>query len=111
MYLMKFQLDTTNKTIKIEESVKLSKLLSVVKRMFPNGEWQDFTLLTNTTIEQWLNPIIYKEYYPQPIKPWYESPWICNMSNTKTGIARSTNIGGSSSINYELKAGTYNIEI
>jgi hypothetical protein len=36
---MKLQLDTDKKTIKIDESVKLTKLMQVVKKLLPNGEW------------------------------------------------------------------------
>jgi hypothetical protein len=72
---MKLQLDTDNKTIKIDESVKLTKLMQVVKKLLPNGEWQDFTLITNTTIQHWSSPVIYKEYYPTPSYPWWQQPW------------------------------------
>lgn len=100
---MKLELDTTKKTIKIEEEVKLTKLISVIKRLLPNGEWQDFTLLTNTTINHWSNPIIYKEYWPTS-KPWREYPWI--ISNP----IYYTNTNNDSTA-YQLKAGTYNIDI
>jgi hypothetical protein len=95
---MKIQLDTTRKTIKIEESVKFSLLIDTLKKILPNNEWKGFTLETNTTIERWINPITYPYYVPaEPIRPWYESPWICNYSSTNQS--------------YELKDGTYNLEV
>lgn len=56
---MKIQLDTTQKTIKIEEQVKLSKLVETLERLLPKGEWKEFTLETNTTISYWSNPYHY----------------------------------------------------
>ena len=120
--VMKLQLDTTNKTIKIEENVQFSKLMSVVKRLLPHGEWQDFTLLTNTTIEHWSTPIIYREYYPNPTTPWWQSPWISNPTFMATNGNQSSLSSVISTNNefkevktdqvlYSLKGGTYNIEI
>lgn len=46
---MKFQIDTTAKTIKLEESASVVKLLNILKSMFPD-DWEDYKILTNTTI-------------------------------------------------------------
>lgn len=43
---MKIQLDTTNKTIKVEESVKLQELTDALEKLLPNGEWKEFKLET-----------------------------------------------------------------
>ena len=73
---MKLVLDTTNKTIKIEESVNLGELTETLERMLPLGLWKEFTLETNTQIV-WSNPIIIRDYpyiinpYPYPTYPWY----------------------------------------
>jgi len=51
---MKFQLDTTNKTIKVEEKIKLSELIETLEKMFPKEEWKEFALeistIVNTTV-------------------------------------------------------------
>jgi hypothetical protein len=124
---MKLQLDTTRKILKIEEDVKLSKLISVVKRLLPNGEWQDFTLITNTVIEKWVNPIPYKPYWPD-VYPWWQQPWYATnpiyivsstplMNNSSclkaTGdvLVTVSNLSPNTNSIYELKDGVYNIEI
>lgn len=88
---MKLQIDTTYKTIKVEESVKLSKLVETLKRLFPNNEWKDFTLETNTTIEHWSSPIIIKEYIEteKRVNP-YTYPWYQPMNGT-SGISLCNN--------------------
>lgn len=91
---MKIQLDTTNKTIKLEDNVSLKEFVSKIKKLLPNNEWQQFTLETNTTITYWSNPIIFKTYplwEREPLtRPWY--------------VIQGT------SADYSLKAGTYNVE-
>jgi len=68
---MKIQLDTTQKTIKVENTVKLSELISALDKMFPNGEWKDYSLETNVTINNWSYPIYIKESPTYPAYPWY----------------------------------------
>lgn len=94
---MKLQLDTTEKTITIQESVKLSELIDVLKKILPNDEWKKFSLLYNQEIRYWNNPIIIKEYpkYPNPICPPY--PWI-TWSNTTSNA-------------YQMNAGVYNLQL
>jgi len=94
---MKIQLDTTNKTIKLEEDVKLDTLVKTLNKLLPNKEWKNFILQTNTTISYFTNPIIYREivkekepYYP-PSYPWYNAD-----DPTKL---------------YRLNSGIYNIEV
>jgi len=94
---MKLQLDTTNKTIKIEENVKVSKLIEVLKKILPN-DWKDFILETQTTITYWEQPTIIRTY-PRPYEyPWYYCDGSVNMKATNDN-------------KWELKAGTYNVEV
>ena len=95
---MKLQLDTTNKTIKLEERIKLSDLIDTLKKILPE-EWQEFSLETNVVINNWSNPVIvYRQYPTYPQYPWYN-----------TGVA--TNVIGDGNSNYLTTQGTYNIEI
>ena len=94
---MKIQLDTTNKTIKVESNVKLSDLVETLDKLLPNNEWKEFELQTNVTISSWTEPIIVERYKPEPVYPWYcRKPQITNY--------------GTNLCNHHLKAGTYNIE-
>lgn len=66
---MKIQLDTENKTIKIEEEVNLNELVEMVKKLLPDGEWQIYKL----------EPMIQNNYLNLPtilpIQPYNPSPW------------------------------------
>lgn len=70
---MKLQLDTVCKTIRIEESVNLDKLITTLESMLPNNLWKEFTLETNTVINSWNIPTIINPWIvpvnPQPF-PW-----------------------------------------
>ena len=103
---MKLQLDTTRKTIKIEENVKLSTLVNTLNKLLPNKEWKEFTLETNTTIQSWVNPLIIREY--PPVYPWWKNPWICYNGTT---IDNSNGTMLLKTDTYTLKSGIYNIEI
>ena len=101
---MKLQIDTTNKTIKIENDIKLSVLIKNLKGMFPNGEWKNFTLETNTTIQQWTNPVVVDRpypVYPSPRQyPWYEVSWNSHSHDIKAGME-----------DCRLESGTFNVEL
>lgn len=108
---MKIQLDTKAKTIKFEEDVKLATLLTTVKKLLPNDEWKEFVLITNTKIEYWTSPIIYKEIikevepYRWPEYPWYDVTWS-DSRNKVTYEASSVK----KDADYSLKAGVFNVE-
>lgn len=100
---MKLVLDTTNKTIKIEESVNLGELTNTLERMLPLGLWKEFKLETNTQII-WSNPIIIRDYpyinpFPYPTYPWYNP--LPQMIYTNQGIEGQM----------QLQTGTYCIEV
>lgn len=98
---MKIQLDTKNKTIKIEDDVKLSELVDTLERLLPKGKWKEFTLEVNTIIDRWSSPIIIRERR----RPWWEYPhtWMdCSSTSLKDSTPKDSM--------YELKSGTYNIE-
>ena len=44
---MKIQIDTEKKIIKLENSVKLNELFAALEQMFPNAEWEEYSLETN----------------------------------------------------------------
>lgn len=74
---MKLQIDTKEKSIKIEETVNLGELFEKLKMLFPNDEWQEYNIMS-TVINNWSNPIIIKEPYypfvPSPIYPTVPYP-------------------------------------
>ena len=97
---MKLLLDTTNKTIKIEESVTLGELTDTLEKMLPLGLWKEFTLETNTQIV-WSNPIVIGNYpyiVPYPTYPWYNPPRVTYTNDGMLGQP-------------QLQSGTYCIEV
>lgn len=111
---MKIQLDTSAKTIKIENDVKLFELFTNLKKLLPDDEWKGFTLLTNTQITYWNDPIyvqpIYKHYYQQP---WYYCNSLKSSNNLglNKSITTTAEYKANNNADYSLKAGTYNIEL
>ena len=99
---MKIQLDTTAKTIKIEESVQIDTLIKTLKKLLPNNEWKKFTLETHTIIHNWNSPTIIREY---PSYPRY--PWFTSGEGYKANIEDVPNMATT----MELQGGTYNVEI
>lgn len=68
---MKARIDTKLKTIAIDEPIALDELLKFVKALFP-GEWKEWKVGTNVTIEMKSPPIIVERYPSQPWGPyWY----------------------------------------
>ena len=76
---MEIQINTNEKTIAVEQDVKIDEFLKAIRKLFPNNEWKEYTLKTETIIK-WTNPIIY-ERWDYPYYPWYTpttEPWtIC----------------------------------
>jgi len=44
---MKITVDTTHKTITVESPIKLEDFMSEMKRFFPEGEWKEYSLISN----------------------------------------------------------------
>ena len=101
---MKIQLDTTNKTIKLEENVKLAEFIKFLKHILPN-QWEDFTLETHTTISYWHDPIVIKPY----VDPWWQQPWYY-CSTGATNEKMNADIKGNEA-NYQLKDGVFNLQV
>jgi hypothetical protein len=99
---MKIQIDTTAKTLKLEEAVKLNELFKALDNLFPNEEWREFTLITDVTINWTSYPIIIKKYpvYPTwpsiPSYPYQPYPWITYINDN---------------LKYQLNTGIYDVQI
>jgi len=100
---MRIQIDTENKTIKLESEVSLDEFFKMIKKLLPNDSWKEFKLLTDSII-YWTNPypIIIKKYkpYTPPNYPWY-SPHHVFPYTTGDPLPEKP----------ELISGIYNIEI
>lgn len=107
---MKIQLDTTAKTIKIEEDVKFSKLIETLKRLLPNNEWKEFTLETHTVINHWNNPyVVYRdrEVWPKLQLPWYDR--ITHYAGADHSLSAQS-VNNNSIKDLSLTKGVFNIE-
>lgn len=72
---MKLQIDTTAKTIKIEQTVKITELVNIVKKLLPDS-WKEYSLETGSVIYWPSYPVFtYDRWNPQPL-PYYTT---CNV--------------------------------
>jgi hypothetical protein len=84
-------IDTTNKTIKVEESVNLAEFIRQLEGLLSEGEWGEYTLeVSERIVYQYLNyPITdpLKPIYP-PYDPTYKDPYkvTCNMDSPHTKV-------------------------
>ena len=106
---MRLQIDTTQKTIKVEGNVNLLDLVETLERMLPDGVWKTFTLETDVQII-WSNPI---QLVPTwPYYPWWTAPaTIPYYAGTTTSAGYTLTDENGDSLTYTLAQGTYNIEI
>lgn len=81
---MKLQIDTTNKTIKIEQDANLLDFYKAIKKLLPD-DWKEYKVLT-TEIYTWTYPIVYKYEDIKPIE------WKCTDSVLPATIESSYNI-------------------
>ena len=95
---MKLQIDTKEKTIKIEETVNLEKLFETLEKLLPKGEWKLFSLEMIATIV-WDNPITVPYYPYQPVTPY---PWFTQPPITYMGTDYGMGV---------LSDGTYCVEV
>lgn len=68
---MKIQLDTINKTVKVEEQVNLKEFLKVIKKLLPSGEWEQYSL-DGSQITYWSYPYVIETWPKYPTYPWYD---------------------------------------
>lgn len=100
---MKIQIDFDNKIIKLENNVNLKDFFDKVKNIL-SKDWEKFTLETNTTINNWSNPIIIKDSYPDyPTYPDYPHYPFITWQTEATSLC--------SSKDEQVTSGTYNFEL
>jgi hypothetical protein len=67
---MRIEIDTTEKSIKMLENIKLDELMELAQRLYPN-DWREFKLIPHTEIRRdWTQP------YITPAPYYEEHPWI-----------------------------------
>jgi len=107
---MKIQLDTTDKTIKVEDNVLFKELIDVLDKILPYKKWMQFTLITNVVINHWSEPVYIPRYVP--VDPFPRYPWYMNsktpLGSTSEGKPMDNNFMLKS--DYKLEAGTFNID-
>ena len=109
---MKIQLDFDRKAIKVENNVNFGEFMKKIKQIFPNGEWKEFDLETNVSIN-WYPQYTYTE--PRWINPnelnWINpnEPFITYSNGIKTGIENISTTTGI--VNIETCNSTLNKDI
>jgi len=69
---MKIRLDTTTKTIQIEESVNIGELIETLEKLLGPDKWKAFRLQITSELN-W-NP--YPIYIEPRQKDWWHYPWF-----------------------------------
>jgi len=114
---MKLQLDTSAKTIKVDENVNLGDLVKHLDKLLPKdspfGHWKEYEIQTNVVINNWSNPIIIDRW--QPSYPnWITSPYTITSGYTSDGSQLLQEgvltTEGTSTISYSTNA-VYNIDL
>lgn len=103
---MKLQIDTTLKTIKIEEPINLGDFIDMLNKLFPNNLWKEFKLLTEVIVN-WNSPITIQPYIVpnlpyipySPTVPYPNFPWVTYCDNNSESTFKLTN------------SGVYNVEL
>lgn len=90
---MKVRIDTTAKTIAIEEAVTIEALLKFAKALFPD-DYKSWKLETNVKFELG-ERIIYRDRYPWTNPFYYTAGPVCGTVGTVTAELTTTNAGGS----------------
>jgi len=110
---MNIQINTSEKTIKLSETVSLKELEDVLFKLFPNNEWREYKLETNTVIYNWSSPIIIERdnypFYPY----WYNKPSIqlCGSGGISTCSAGSNTLNHIPTFTSSQSEGLYNFSI
>lgn len=95
---MKIQLDFTHKTITIPDDVNLGELITNLSKIFPEERWRSWTLLSNSPVFPWTNPIYIPSQSPSalpgqiwnPLSQQYD--WnIISSGQTPVNIEITTN--------------------
>lgn len=108
---LRIQLNTAEKTIKLEGNVNLGEFYKQIKKLLPKdspfGSWDEYAIETQTTISYWNNPIIVKEYVPYT--PWWNTCTTGSyiVSNCTTAVAD----GGITYTSASTSDCIYNLEI
>ena len=97
---MKLQIDTKDKTIRIEEATNLGEFIKTLDGLFPKEAWKEYKLEIST-IHNWTSPIIIERDRWYPTYPWTPS------YPTYPGYIT----WGMSSIDCTSDSNTYNVEV
>lgn len=81
---MNIKINTTEKSITIEEDVKLSELINTLEALFPNGEWKGYKLQVQPPyyIQPYIPP--YKETTAPPLYPWQYPTYCTSVTGCET---------------------------
>ena len=107
---MKIQIDTTLKTVTVEQDVVISELIDNLKKLLPN-DWKEYKLQSQSVIV-WRNPIQYQpfwQYIPPPHHP-YPFTTICGALNTDDAVGVTMTNAVTNGITF-TNSGTYQIEM
>lgn len=103
---MKVQIDTTSKTIKVQENTNFKKLYEMLKSLPENifGDWKQYDIETGTQI------VWYNNYYPY--YTWYGgTTGLVQNATLTTGSSNITTSTTNLSTGSSGNTGIYNFEL
>ncbi len=105
---MKIQIDTTKKTVKVEESVNLGKLVGAIQNMLP--DWKLYILEIEPVVN-WTAPIIIREYTPWWNQPLTPMPWIIYQDTTGEPPPDIVYTASAGDVTAHVTGGVYNLQL
>lgn len=82
---MKIQIDTENKTVRLEKEANLKFLFDFLRNVLGEN-FEDYSLITDKiSVERWVNPIIIERErpeYPPTTWPWWLEGPFCTYDST-----------------------------
>lgn len=118
--IMKLQIDTILKTVKLDEQANISSFINCLKELLP-VTWTEYTLISNSTIHWTYAP--YTPWTTIPCNTWVTASAngittktnpIYTISNTlaHTTLTNTNDAGmGTTLTNMETLGGNYNVEL
>lgn len=77
---MKLQINTSEKLIRLEESVKLGELFTQLEELLPDMKWREYTLEIGVIHNITVTPLPFERYTPKI--PEIGFPWITYQVDT-----------------------------
>lgn len=91
---MKLEIDTTDKTVTFEDSVKIEELIDTLVKMFPD-EWKEYS------IKPFVKVVSYPIYYYYPVYNYNNTPYWQTAPSASAVITNPPITGGTTTSEFK----------